>query len=420
MFCIFSATVFYQSTYVLPFVSGVFALLNTILIFQVLALLFLTRFAFYSLFHVTLTYCLIFFGFIPPLELIAGAVYWSGGSTVFNQYPNAMVLCIVGIGAFALAYFAFFGGQVRQVAQVRKVSVGVLVTISALSAAAIYAYNGFSVGSVMTRGGVYVQRVLLGQTAWLIYQYFLYPLPTICLVTYLLIGKRRPLLTLALFTLFLAANPITGMARFQAAALYIAVLLALMPRMWSQRGLMIGLLFLGTFLILPILDKFRNFTDDTTLSYSISFIYDGHFDGFQMFALSLEEGGITWGRQLIGALLFFVPRAIWADKPVSSGTFLANASDLGFDNISFTFFAEGYINFGIFGVVIFAIALGWFTAKYDTRFQQQGTSCRGLIYYHFAGGLLFFLMRGSLMNGVAFALGAYCAVFAVVYISSKK
>ena len=420
MFVVFSAFTFYQIAYVLPFVPLLFGVLNTLLIVLVLALLFLTRFAFYGLFHVSLTYCLIFFGLIPPLEVLAGAVYWGGSPSVFDLYTSTMLLSIVSIGVFAVLYRFCYGGTVENADYHRHVSALILVIISSAAAVIIYAYNGFSVASVMFRGGDFVQRVSLGQSAWLIYQYFVYPIPAICLVTYLVLGKRRGITTITLLLLFVAANPATGMARFQAAALYIAVLLGLIPRMWFQRSLMIGLLFGGIFLVMPILDKFRYFTENSTVSYSTSFIYAGHFDGFQMFALALQEGSLTWGRQLLGALLFFLPRAIWADKPISSGAFLADSSALDFDNISFPFFAEGYINFGFVGVAVFAAFLGWFAARYDTRFHRRSLRNINFVYYHFAGGLLFFLMRGSLMNGVSFAFGTYVALLGVVYLARRK
>ena len=382
--------------------------------------MFLTRFSFFGLFHVVLTFCFIFFGLVPPLEVVGEVVYWGGSSDVFERYSDAMLLCILGITVFVISYYKFFGRQGRLALRLYKANTFPLIIISALSAMIIYWYNGFSVASVFVRGGEFAERVALGQTAWLIYQYALYPFPSICLVVYLVFGERRPLPTLFLFVIFLAANPASGMARFQAAALYIAVLIALLPRMWQQRSLMIGVLVGGVFLVLPVLDRFRRYTSDTEFGYSISFIYQGHFDSFQMFALSLGESDLTWGTQLIGAILFFVPRAIWPEKPISSGALVADESSLVFDNISFAFFAEGYINFGIFGVILFAVALGWFAARFDTRARTMRLSGRDLVYYHFAVGLIFFFMRGSLMNGVAFATGAYFAIFLVMKLSGKS
>jgi oligosaccharide repeat unit polymerase len=418
--CIWAAFLFYQFAYVLPFVPKPFGILNTLLNVQILALLFSARFVFYGLFHVVLTYCLIFFGFVPPLEIINNVTYWGVPQNVFGQYVDATVICIFGIVFFVISYAATYGRQIQTSKKKYAVSGRRLIVISILATATIYAYNGFSIGSVMFRGGDFVQRISLGQSAWLIYQYFVYPLPSICVVAYLLLGGRRQIPILLLIVLFLLANPATGMARFQAATLYLAVLLALKPHLWEKRGIVVGLLFAGVFLVLPILDKFRHFSSETAISYSTSFIYAGHFDGFQMFALGLEEQIITWGRQLLGAFLFFVPRAIWANKPTSSGTFLAGSSNLDFDNISFPFFAEGYINFGILGVLLFAISIGVFAAQYDTQARRGGMNGPSLIYYNFAGGLLFFLMRGSLMNGIAFSAGAYAAVLCVYYLSKQR
>jgi hypothetical protein len=36
-----------------------------------------------------------------------------------------------------------------------------------------------------------------------------------------------------------------------------------------------------------------------------------------------EIESITYGRQLVGALLFFVPSSLWPNKPIGSGTLVA-------------------------------------------------------------------------------------------------
>jgi len=73
--------------------------------------------------------------------------------------------------------------------------------------------------------------------------------------------------------------------------------------------------------------------------------------------------GLTYGKQLLGVLFFFVPRSIWPDKPVGSGHLVAQnllmtQYDMWFTNLSNPLPSEGYINFGIIGVALFAIILG--------------------------------------------------------------
>jgi len=48
------------------------------------------------------------------------------------------------------------------------------------------------------------------------------------------------------------------------------------------------------------------------------------FDSYQNFAIVFFEDFITYERQLLGALLFWVPRSIWPNKPIGSGAFVDN------------------------------------------------------------------------------------------------
>jgi len=90
-----------------------------------------------------------------------------------------------------------------------------------------------------------------------------------------------------------------------------------------------------------------------------------------------EIESITYGRQLVGALLFFVPRSIWPNKPVGSGHFVAENMlmtrySFWFTNISMPFPGEGYINFGILGIILFAFILALVSKITDNWYQYNG------------------------------------------------
>lgn len=82
---------------------------------------------------------------------------------------------------------------------------------------------------------------------------------------------------------------------------------------------------------------------------------EGHFDSYQSILSVLNSEIITYGNQLLGVLLFWVPRSIWSNKPIGSGAFMAEITNLDFSNISMNYFAEGYINFGVFGMFLFLL-----------------------------------------------------------------
>ncbi len=123
--------------------------------------------------------------------------------------------------------------------------------------------------------------------------------------------------------------------------------------------------------------------------------------------------GATNGRQLTGVALFFVPRGVWPTKPIGSGAFLFNELNLGFNNVACTFLAEGYINFGIIGSIVFTALLALLVARYDGWYWRRGGRLRFTLprlFYFVAIGMFFFILRGDLMSSFAYTAG-----FAVIF-----
>ncbi len=125
----------------------------------------------------------------------------------------------------------------------------------------------------------------------------------------------------------------------------------------------------------------------------------------------LDFSDITYGRQLMGALLFWVPRSFWPDKPGGSGAKMAERLGLEFTNIASPLPAEALFNFGFWGIPIFAVTFALLLYVLDERYFQ-GTSesppgefriLDGL--YPFLLGLTAFATRGDLLNATAFSSG---------------
>jgi hypothetical protein len=170
------------------------------------------------------------------------------------------------------------------------------------------------------------------------------------------------------------------------------------------------------FFVFPILDMFRRVSSEGfNISWSTDFLYHGHFDSFQSFARALDVDIITWGYQLLGNILFFVPRSLWPGKPIGSGAFLANETQLEYSNISMNYLAEGYINFGIFGSFIFIAFAGWFLSRLDcrARFGWIGLSGTERVFYLLAIGLVFFVMRGDLLSSISYIFGHLFSIVAI-------
>ena len=152
-----------------------------------------------------------------------------------------------------------------------------------------------------------------------------------------------------------------------------------------------------------------------------------HFDSYISLAYVFENEIITNGRQLLGVLFFWFPRMFWKDKPVGSGAYVAQTTDVmgennEFSNISMNFLGEGYINFGILGVFIFIIVLALFSRKMDKLFwQKYNGDYHNLFapFYLYSLGILTFVLRGDLMSGLAYSISAMVAVTLITIIAKN-
>lgn len=134
-----------------------------------------------------------------------------------------------------------------------------------------------------------------------------------------------------------------------------------------------------------------------------------------------EIESITYGRQLVGAVLFFVPRSFWPNKPVGSGHFVAENMlmtrySFWFTNISMPFPAEGYINFGILGIILFAFILALVSKITDKWYKYNDLRLFFSLYVCFH---MIFMLRGDLMSSFAYLVGNLLAIFFVPLILNK-
>lgn len=364
----------------------------------------------------------IFFGIVPPLHFSQEVLFWGADNAVLSYYAPAMILALISIAGFHVSYRLAARISVHldrpTLRSAQRISPSRLLAVSLLATLAVYAMNKFSVGSVLIRGGQSKSLLPIGQTNHLIYQFVIFPMPSVAFILYAVQTKKPDRWWVILAVLMLAANPPTGMARFQAAALYIAAALAAFPFLLRMRPVIpIGLLF-GMLLIFPTLELFRYFGAANQAAFSTNFLFQGHFDSFQSLAAALENGAITWGYALLGVALFFVPRALWPEKPIGSGSALAEQEGYYFSNISMNLIGEGYTNFGIAGAIAFMVAAGALLGKLDRHFWLVSPNKPVFrTQYLLSIGLVFFIMRGDLLSSVAFTVGIMISAWLVNAVS---
>jgi hypothetical protein len=204
-----------------------------------------------------------------------------------------------------------------------------------------------------------------------------------------------------------------SLSRAWFSAVVMTPLFALLPwRRWMAPVGAIGMVIL-VIVAFPYLDAFRNAPtfmqglDSLTLAPDMvrPLIHKADFDILQQTAnavVYVERHGIELGRNLIGALAFWVPRAVWAGKPYGTGQEVAMSLGYPFNNLSSPMWMEGYISFGYAGVVMLIGVYGWFTARAERAYlaalaNPHKATLIG-VGLPFWAAYQFYILRGDLLN----------------------
>lgn len=232
-------------------------------------------------------------------------------------------------------------------------------------------------------------------------------------------GQRTAWLWKAMTIMMLGAtlvlnNPIST-ARFKVGTILLSILFVLPWRRWSSAAAISGTVF-GLLFLFPFADLFRN-TLDTNLSTRLAqtsviseLTENGDYDAFQMItnaAMVLEQSGTDFqlGRQISGALFFWVPRAIWQNKPIATGEWIAERKGYGFANLSAPLWAELFIDGGWLLLMIGFMGYGYLVRVVDRWHaisHNSGQARVVSILIPVYAGYQFFLLRGSLMPALAY------------------
>ena len=213
-------------------------------------------------------------------------------------------------------------------------------------------------------------------------------------------------------------------ARFYVAAFYMSLAVAFNFRLFRSRNGFSYVFLSMLMIVFPLiglarysLTKINYLIEDPASVFRNSFLA-GDFDTYSSFCRTIQyvgDYGNTAGKQLFSVFFFFIPRSMWPEKAVGSGAFLYGQMRYEFTNISCPFIAEGYINFGFAGSIIFIALLAWLVAVYD-NFYWRAKALAGVlpvnyyaIYYCVFLGLLFFMLRGDLLFSFSIITGLYVA-----------
>ena len=232
-------------------------------------------------------------------------------------------------------------------------------------------------------------------------------------------------------------NPLTE-KRNALGPIYIALIFLFYPKVLNSNVKITSFLFFAMILLFPLFQIFTHIdysfeaiinnpsllTKEFTDSKFATTFNTLNYDAFSNISATIEYvsiNGFSYGFQLLSGLLFFVPRAIWSSKPTSTGElvgdFIIDKYDFNFNNLSNPLVSEGYINFGIFGVILLSLVLAFVMVKLLVWLKRPD-QLKKIIAFYFAIHLLF-LLRGDFTNGYAYFIGTVLGVLVIPKIVHK-
>jgi len=125
----------------------------------------------------------------------------------------------------------------------------------------------------------------------------------------------------------------------------------------------------------------------------------------------VDRFGHRWGMQILGALLFWVPRVLWPGKPIGTGAMVTEDLGFAFTNLAPPITAEALVDFGLVGVPFLGAIFGFVLSRLDAAYWAPGrqglaTSHRIIdAIYPFWLVCIVFLTRGDLFASLTFTVG---------------
>ena len=366
--------------------------------------------------YITCIFFLIFMVLAPINEKINNIIYYEGfGPSEESYYYVSLVVIFFSIFLFLSSFFFRSGNLAIELPIVKSVK---FIFMIPWVAGFIYIWlMDWIFGTLYIREPAYeISNVTFMR--FLIADRFIRPLISISVFICFVYSKKKVNKIVSLIPLVLFCFP-TAMPRFLTVIIYLPFLFLFLNNLLkNNKGKIIKMLLINSIILfcVPfffiILNYFRNFEyirDHFTIDISTNisnFLNAGHLDSFQGFQNAIDYVDITWGKQLLTSIFFFIPREFWADKPVGTGGLIASNSGYTWLNVSGNYFAEGYVNFGFLGVVLFSFILIYFLILFD---RLNTSKLKFFLIFYYFPATLFIILRGDMQN-------AFSILFPIIFI----
>ncbi|MCX7842836.1 MAG: O-antigen polysaccharide polymerase Wzy family protein [Clostridia bacterium] len=182
------------------------------------------------------------------------------------------------------------------------------------------------------------------------------------------------------------------------------------------------------FVAFPFMKAFTHNQDGDYFTQASTFDFIRELKGLDFDAWSniaatvhyVANNGHLFGQQLAATLFFWVPRNIWPSKPDYTGKliagYLTENYSMWFENLSNPIISEAYIDFGVIGIIIYAVFISLVVSKLNKLFNTSSYSSFISVFFSY---YLIFIFRGALMSAVAYSVGSFLAIVVVPQIIKK-
>ena len=183
----------------------------------------------------------------------------------------------------------------------------------------------------------------------------------------------------------------------------------MLPKSFVFFGMYYALVVLFTPLKQLTLESFNPyiFINKVDLNY-----YD--YDAYQMLMMIMnytDHVGVSFGKNIVSALAFLIPRSIWKGKMTATSVLAATYYGATFTNISSPLIAEFYFAFSYAGCIFGALGLGVLLSGIDHWCDSNSILKRNL--FCISVGYTHFLCRGALLPVLSFELGSFLPIMLV-------
>ncbi|MGV3461647.1 MAG: O-antigen polymerase [Flavobacterium sp.] len=360
----------------------------------------------------------------------------------FPYNPEFCIRINIYLLIFHIIFFVTYLISVKDVTIVKKTTeyknIPVFVIIILFVSLVIVAVNIDTI-QFQLQNEFYKEVEATSVSKYLLVQKFLFFIPFSGIILahyYLIIANKKTsnhkivfiVLAILLVLFLFIKNPLTE-KRNALGPIYITFIFLFWKRFLDTNLKVLRFMFLSMVLLFPILTIIthsryslsqmvqRPHTIISNFEYlHVSDAFNSlHYDAYPNFLATVDyydKKDVTPGKQLAGSILFFVPRKIWTDKPESTGfkigNYLIDKYKFDFNNLSNPYISEGYINFGIAGVLIFPVLLAFFFIRMMKLLHSPDPLKIAFAFY--TAIYMMYFLRGDLTNGIAYLVAAYFAM----------